>query len=196
MIRTLHSIGAVAITLALSFGFPQNKQPIAVKNERVEDSFVLPYPKGTRSTLLQGYNGRYGHKNHAEFAYDFEMTIGSQVIAARAGEVVKVVESNNDGTRKPGEENVVVIKHSDGTFGRYYHLTKEGALVAVGQKVVQGEKIGLSGNSGASAGPHLHFDVTRDCYEWGCQTIAIQFSNATGNPLKEGESYEALGSNQ
>jgi murein DD-endopeptidase MepM/ murein hydrolase activator NlpD len=101
------------------------------------------------------------------------------------------VETFADGTRVPGEENVVVIEHADGTFARYYHLTRDGALVAVGDAVAQGEKIALSGNSGASAGPHLHFDVTKGCYDWGCQTIPVEFGNAKENPLKAGEAYEA-----
>lgn len=150
--------------------------------------YVLPFADGSFK-LLQGYNGPYGHTGHAEFAYDFQMPIGTTVIASRSGEVVSVVEKNSDGTRKPGEENVVVVRHSDGTFARYYHLTKDGALVSVGAKVKQGDKIGLSGNSGASAGAHLHFDVTKTCYEWGCQTIEIEFSNAKENPLKAGETY-------
>jgi murein DD-endopeptidase MepM/ murein hydrolase activator NlpD len=153
------------------------------------NSYVLPFPKGFSSRLLQGFNGPYGHKGHSEFAYDFQMPIGSSVIAARGGEVVRVVQSFNDGTRVPGEENVVVIKHSDGTFGRYYHLTRDGALVAVGDRVAQGQKIALSGNSGASAGPHLHFDVTKGCHDWGCQTIKIEFKNTKENPLRQGEIY-------
>lgn len=156
------------------------------------DSYILPYPEGSSYKLLQGYDGPYGHKGHAEFGYDFQMPIGSPIIAARGGDVVRVVESNNDGTRVAGEENVVVIKHSDGTFARYYHLTKEGALVSIGMKVAQGGKIALSGDSGASAGPHLHFDVTKDCFDWGCQTIKIEFSNVKVNPLKQGEVYEPL----
>lgn len=154
--------------------------------------YLLPFPRGNEIKLLQGYNGPYGHKGAAEFAYDFQMPIGSPVLAARAGEVVKVVKNNNDATRVPGEENVVVIKHSDGTFARYYHLTKDGVLVALGRTVKQGGRIALSGDSGASAGPHLHFDVTKDCFEWGCQTIPIEFANAKENPLKQGEVYEAV----
>lgn len=154
------------------------------------DSYTLPYAKGESHKLLQGYGGPYGHKGHSEFAYDFQMPIGTAILAARGGEVVKVVESNSDSTRKPGEENVIVIKHSDGTFGRYYHLTKEGALVSTGDRVKQGDKVALSGDSGASAGPHLHFDVTKECFEWGCQTIKVEFENVTENPLKAGESYE------
>jgi murein DD-endopeptidase MepM/ murein hydrolase activator NlpD len=153
--------------------------------------YVLPYPKGASYKLLQGYNGPWGHNGHAEFAYDFQMPIGSPVIAARSGEVVHLVEVHDNGTRKPGQENVVVIKHPDGTFARYYHLTKGGVLVAIGEEVEQGQKIALSGDSGASAGPHLHFDVTKGCYDWGCQTIPIEFEKVKGSPLKQGEVYEA-----
>jgi murein DD-endopeptidase MepM/ murein hydrolase activator NlpD len=163
----------------------------SIDSEDLDQSYILPYPKGSKYKVLQGYNGRWGHQGHAEFAYDFQMQIGSDVLAARSGIVVKVVEQFQDSTRKPGEENVVVIKHSDGTFGRYYHLTRDGVLVSEGDKVKQREKIALSGNSGASAGPHLHFDVTEDCFDWGCKTIRIEFSNVKENPLKESEMYEA-----
>jgi hypothetical protein len=54
----------------------------------------------------------------------------------------------------------VIIDHGDGTFAAYYHLQKDGALVAPGEKVCKGQTIGLSGNTGFSTGPHLHFHVT------------------------------------
>jgi murein DD-endopeptidase MepM/ murein hydrolase activator NlpD len=155
------------------------------------DGYVLPYPKGVTCELLQGYAGAWGHEKHAEFSYDFQMAIGSPVVAARSGEVVHLVESHKDSTRKPGDENVLVIKHSDGTFARYYHLTTDGVLVALGDRISQGQRIALSGDSGASAGAHLHFDVTKACYEWGCQTLAISFDGVKENPLKQGERYEA-----
>lgn len=180
------AIKTVSIAVAIWFTLAQTSSVSR------EDGYILPYPTGTSYKLLQGYNGPYGHKGHAEFAYDFQMAIGAQVVAVRAGEVVHVVESNSDSTRVPGQENVLVIKHSDGTFGRYYHLTKDGSLVSVGEKVTQGKKIALSGDSGASAGAHLHFDVTKGCYEWGCQTIEIKFINSKENPLKQGQVYEAL----
>lgn len=159
--------------------------------ESISETYSLPYSKGAGYKLLQGYDGPYGHKGHSEYAYDFQMPIGTAVMAARSGEVVKVVENNLDSTRKPGEENLIIIKHSDGTFSRYYHLMKDGALISVGDSVKQGDKIGLSGDSGASAGAHLHFDVTKECYEWGCQTIRIEFENVKENPLRQGEIYEA-----
>jgi murein DD-endopeptidase MepM/ murein hydrolase activator NlpD len=155
------------------------------------DTYVLPFPTGVGRKLLQGYGGPYGHSGLSEFAYDFEMPIGSSVLASRSGEVVHLVEHHRDSTRRPGEENVVVIKHVDGTFARYYHLTTDGVLVALGDRVTQGQRIALSGDSGASAGAHLHFDVTKDCYEYGkCQTVAIRFSNVTENPLNQGAIYD------
>jgi len=95
------------------------------------------------------------------------------------------------GTKVPGEENYIFIRHADGTFGRYYHLTFGGALVDSGARVKRGDLIGRSGTSGASAGPHLHFDVTRECATWGCQTIPIVFRNAGADSLIAGTTYTA-----
>src|SRR5262245_31585541 len=88
--------------------------------EAAADGYALPYPRSIARKVLQAYAGPWGHQGHAEFSYDFEMPIGSPVLASRPGEVVHVVERHKDGTRKPGEENVVVIRHDDGSFARYY----------------------------------------------------------------------------
>jgi len=163
----------------------------ATSNEPASARYVLPYPAGTAFELLQGYGGPWGHQGAAEYAYDFRMAIGSEVVAVRAGIVVKVEASFANSTRKPGEENHVFVDHGDGTFARYYHLDQNGVLVAAGAAVAAGQPIAKSGDSGASAGPHLHFDVTKDCPEWGCQTVPIAFVGVPENPLVQGREYAA-----
>ena len=56
------------------------------------------------------------------------------------------------------------IVHDDGTMALYAHLREGGVLVRVGQRVEKGQQIGLSGNTGFTSGPHLHFalQVNRD----------------------------------
>lgn len=154
-------------------------------------SLLLPFA-GTSHRLVQGWNGPYGHRDAAFYSYDFLMDIGTEVLAARGGRVVFVEERFEDRNRISGKENVIVIDHGDGTFSRYYHLTHNGSKVGTGDRVKAGQVIGLSGDTGASAGPHLHFDVTVGCFQWGCQTVPIQFGNAIQNPLVSGRDYTAL----
>ncbi len=157
-----------------------------------ESALRLPFAADSRYSVLQSFDGPYGHSEATEFAVDFQMPIGTPIVAARGGTVVAVVEAHgNAEPRKPepGKENYVVIDHGDGTFGRYYHLDELGVDVDLGVEVEVGAALGRSGNSGASFGPHLHFDVTEGCYEWGCQTIHFRFSGVADDPLVAGESY-------
>jgi len=128
------------------------------------------------------------------YAYDLGMPIGTQVLAIRDGTVIRVFESSPNNDHTLGHENYVIVEHADGTFARYVHLTTDGALVSVGDSVVQGEVIALSGNSGNSRGPHTHLDVLAHCCAASQlenqlspdQTIPINFRNAgqanTGDP--------------
>jgi len=85
------------------------------------------------------------------------------VLAARAG-VVMQVESDFDKAglnreKYGGRANFVRILHDDGTMALYAHLKPEGVMVRVGQRVQAGQQIGLSGNTGFTTGPHLHFAI-------------------------------------
>ncbi len=125
-----------------------------------QSEYVLPYQPGQRWEVGNTF-GHYTPLNGGVglYAIDFRMPIGTEVTAARAGTVVAIEEGFSDDDHQDYHENWVMVEHADGTIGRYIHLTRNGALVEIGQTVAQGEVIGLSGNSGASSRPHLHFDV-------------------------------------
>jgi murein DD-endopeptidase MepM/ murein hydrolase activator NlpD len=163
---------------------------------------VLPYSIGETYTVAQGNCTIGSHRADVgqQFAYDFEMPIGTTLIASRGGVVVDLEEGFSDGTGVPGEENFVAILHDDGTTSRYIHVTTLGALVQLQDIVLQGDAIALSGNSGNSTGPHLHFDVVRDpngmlCHpqQRTCLSEPINFRNTSAhvNGLVEGRSYTA-----
>ncbi len=145
--------------------------------------YAFPYAPGRSYRILQGYGSRFSHRGLEEFAIDFDMREGTPVHAARAGIVARVEERHNKGCWAKGcgqYANYIVVLHSDGTTGEYYHLKQDGALVEVGDMVTRGQKIGLSGNTGHTALPHLHFAVYR-ASTWGeTQSIPIRFQSADG----------------
>lgn len=158
--------------------------------------YVLPYPVGVTEIVLQGNCSTGGHRIGMSFehAYDFDTEIGDPVIAARAGTVVGIEEGFPDGNGVPVDNNYVFIEHADGTVARYYHLTKDGALVEPGDVVAQGDVIGLSGNTGNTGGlRHLHFDVATCTEVLTCPTLPVVFRNTRPHPngLVESEAYMA-----
>jgi hypothetical protein len=175
-----------------SINGPDN-QETGICADHKSSLFVLPYPVGKTYLCTQGYGEPNHHSELRKYALDFAMPIGSFVTAARNGRVVFIVESFEDGDYGEGKENVLVIQHDDGTFSRYVHLTKFGALVNLDQIVLQGEPIGLSGNTGQSIFPHLHFDVTGSLSGRDAQTVPVCFKNTKAHPdgLKTGVAYTA-----
>ena len=96
------------------------------------------------------------------WSFDFKMIVGTTICAARDGVVNSLEESYTDGGLKDkwmNKGNYIVIAHDDGTYGGYWHLAQNGALVSEGDTIVQGQLIGKSGHTGYSAFPHLHFWV-------------------------------------
>lgn len=159
--------------------------------------YALPYARGERYRVLQGYGSRFSHTGLEEFAVDFDMPVGTPVYAARAGVVARIEESQTRGCWQEGcgrYANYIVILHGDGTTGEYYHLQHQGAAVAVGDSVAQGRLIGYSGNTGHTTRPHLHFAVYR-ATDWGnTQSIPVRFLSADGiiTDPRRGARYEAF----
>lgn len=154
--------------------------------------YILPWGAGSSFTVGQG-SCTSAADSHAAgtadaFALDIDMPIGTNIIAARAGTVTAIEGKYQDGSNQ--EANFVKVQHDDGTVAQYFHLTMNGPRVAVGEHVTQGQLIGLSGNTGESSQPHLHFQVNA-CAGQG--SIPVTFKNTTPNPtgLVEGQSYTA-----
>ena len=136
------------------------------------------------------------------YAIDIDMPTGTPVLAIRGGVVVAVEERFSDSDHAVYHENWVMVRHADNTVARYIHLTQNGALVNIDDVVVQGQTVGLSGNSGDSNGPHLHFDV-QTCgpnlppgyNNQPCgMTVPLSFRNTERQScgLEAGRTYEAL----
>lgn len=111
-----------------------------------------PDPKKYRFTSQFGYRrDPFTGRSKRHTGVDFAMKPGNPIYSTGDG----VVESVK--FELFGYGNQVVIDHGFGYKTRYAHLKSVG--VAEGMKVKRGECIGLSGNSGRSSGPHLHYEV-------------------------------------
>ncbi|MEO7922896.1 MAG: M23 family metallopeptidase [Chitinophagaceae bacterium] len=122
--------------------------------------YTLPFEYKKKVFLIQGYESMFSHKG--EKALDFKVKAGTKVCAARAGIVKDTRKDSDKGGLKPGnlsDGNYIVIQHNDGSTAWYWHFQKDGVLVSPGDTVRVGQLIGLSGNTGYSAFPHLHFEV-------------------------------------
>ncbi len=135
-----------------------------LKNGKFKDDssyiYTLPFEVKKKVFLIQGYESMFSHKG--EKALDFKMRNGTKICAARNGIVTAIREDSDKGGLKPenlSDGNYIFIQHGDRSVASYWHFQKNGVLVNVGDTVKTGQLIGLSGNTGYSAFPHLHFEV-------------------------------------
>jgi murein DD-endopeptidase MepM/ murein hydrolase activator NlpD len=157
--------------------------------------YQLPYVDESHR-VVQGPLGSFSHQagSGSENAIDFGMPAGSKVCAARDGTVVALWQDSDIGGADPTNRpyaNYVVVAHEDGTFAEYYHLKKNGVLVGLGQKVKTRDTIALSGNTGYSSRPHLHFGVFSNLDATNRITIPVQFTTKSGTieSLRQGHTY-------
>ncbi|MBK8609542.1 MAG: M23 family metallopeptidase [Chitinophagaceae bacterium] len=161
-------IAAVLFALAVSgcsvSNNPQHREIKLLQKGKLTDdtSFVyhLPYGENSNHLVVQGYFSMYTHKHRA--ALDFKMKKGTKIFAARDGIVLRLKEDGDKGgadAKFRPYGNYVVIQHADSARTGYWHLQYNGVLVNVGDTVKQGQVIGLSGKTGYTYFPHLHFIV-------------------------------------
>ncbi|MGW6980651.1 M23 family metallopeptidase [Streptomyces sp. NPDC054932] len=104
---------------------------------------------------------------------DFIASMGTTVKAVGEGTVVSAGWSGSYG-------NEVVIRHADGKYSQYAHLSQ--LSVSSGQSVTAGQTIGLSGSTGNSTGPHLHFEI-RTSPSYGSDMDPIAYLRSKGASL-------------
>ena len=152
----------------------------------VTQRYRPPYRSGKTYAVSQTCHGSFSHTGGEQFAVDFDMPEGTPVAAACAGTVVDIKQDSNRGGADREFEydaNHVLVRHADHTLGFYFHLQHNSARVRVGQQVQAGEVLALSGNTGFSTGPHLHFEVTQARYVADdeepvlAQSVPISFSS-------------------
>lgn len=123
---------------------------IVERGTKIPPSYIRPI-SGGRLTSNFGYRKRptKGASTYHK-GVDWATPTGTAVYASSGGVVTKAGWGSGYGY-------VIYIQHPDGKMTRYGHLSK--VLVSAGQTVSQGQKIALSGNTGVSTGPHLHFEI-------------------------------------
>lgn len=117
---------------------------IIEKGTQEPPTYIKPISGGN---MTSKFGKRWGRMHEG---IDWSCPVGTAVKASCAGTVASAGWSNGYGY-------CITITHSDGKQTRYGHLSK--ILVSAGDKVTQGEKIALSGNTGRSTGPHVHFEI-------------------------------------
>ncbi|WP_037850430.1 M23 family metallopeptidase [Streptomyces sp. NRRL S-340] len=126
-------------------------------------------------TLTASFNQGGSHWMHKHSGQDFAVPIGTDVVAAHGGTVVKA--GPNGGGDGPAYGNAIVIKHADGLYSQYAHLSR--IDVKVGQVLATGQHIAKSGNTGNTTGPHLHFEI-RTTPNYGSAVNPVVFLRAHG----------------
>lgn len=134
-------------------------------NTQPDNAAILPpFTNYKPMRISQSFNGQFSHRSaSSRYAVDIGMLVGTKITAVREGVVIRTRDNYVlAGTASPyflDKANLVEILHSDGTYALYGHLLLGGVKVNVGDKVKAGQVIGLSGNTGYSTGPHLHFAI-------------------------------------
>ncbi|MGP9765910.1 peptidoglycan DD-metalloendopeptidase family protein [Halomonas sp. AOP13-D3-9] len=149
----------------LAVHYDGERMDLTVVRNASDDNFYTPeggsldpafsrHPFEGSYRLSSSFNPRRKHpvtgRTSPHNGTDFAMPIGTPVTAPANGVVERVSNHHAAG-------RYVVIRHDNGYRTRYLHLSRP--LVEQGERVTMGERIALSGNTGRSTGPHLHYEV-------------------------------------
>ncbi len=187
-VRTGEVLYAALDGKALSRGFYRFTPP----DDGITDYFDDTGESATKFLMKTPINGarlssRFGMRRHPISGYsrlhkgtDFAAPTGTPVFAAGNGVVERA-------SRHGGYGNYVRIQHANGYETAYAHLSRYGPGIRSGRRVRQGEVIGYVGSTGASTGPHLHYEVLIN----GKHVNAMTLNLPTGRQL-EGDTLKAF----
>ena len=155
-------------------------------------SLQLPFPRGKTYQIIQGFEGEFSHalSSYSRYALDFEMKEGDTICGVSDGYVVGSVAGYSKGGKSKKWEaygNFLTLYHPEGNFyTQYVHLQHNGILVKLSERIKQGQPIALSGNTGYSTVPHLHFNVLIPTNETeGLKSAPYSFKKYPENLLYE-----------
>ena len=150
-------------------------------------AYRYPWTGGVTHFVSQGPGV---HAGTQQWAIDFVMPEGTEIRAARDGVVEWLQQNLTESSPPPAPwppndlrfwGNAVRLRHDCGFTSWYFHLKVNSVVVNVGDAVSQGQVIALSGNTGQSTTPHLHFQVQADSNDWG-QTVQVAFGASCEQP--------------
>jgi len=130
--------------------------------------------------ISQGFKGRFSHQRQPGlYAVDIAMPVSTKIVAVKKGVVINTKDDYAvAGVSSPfffDKANYIDIMHDDGTYAIYAHLLLGSVKVKKGQVIEAGQVIGLSGNTGYSTGPHLHFAIMHNA-KGRTESIPFKFS--------------------
>ncbi|MET7367744.1 peptidoglycan DD-metalloendopeptidase family protein [Streptomyces sp. NPDC005566] len=126
----------------------QAAKPVAKPKQSAKQHSGLTAPVTARTGTPYHQAGSWSSGYHT--GVDFPVPTGTSVKAVASGKVVSAGWAGAYGYE-------VVIRHSDGRYSQYAHLSS--LHVREGQQVGSGQRIARSGSTGNSTGPHLHFEI-------------------------------------
>ena len=163
-------------------------------DEKITDYFQANGESSTKFLMKTPINGarissRFGKRRHPISGFtrlhkgtDFAAPTGTPIYAAGNGVVERA-------SRYGGYGHYIRIRHAKGYKTAYAHLSRYGRGVKAGRRVRQGQVIGYVGSTGASTGPHLHYEVYRN----GKAVDVMRLKFPTGRKLAmDPEIYEAF----
>jgi len=142
-----------------------------------QPTLELPWACGDSYMCTQDHNTG-SHTGYGAWAWDFGLSVGTDVWAAADGTVAMLKMDSNSGgcdSAYANDGNYVLIDHGDGSAALYLHMAQWSSNLSVGQFVWAGEPLAEIGLTGWVCGAHLHFQVQSVCGSWWCQSMTAQF---------------------